>query len=86
VLGDGGKSTVSHGTIDRGSLFAIVHISKAYNRSPVYKPQSLKNTHSALRTPTFLKIQSFPQLSGVFYKWITSLSLRERDGDESVVL
>jgi hypothetical protein len=32
------------------------------------------------------KILFFWQFSGVFYKRITSLSLRERDGDESVVL
>ena len=33
-----------------------------------------------------LKTLFFWQFSGVFYKRITSLSLRERDGDESVVL
>jgi hypothetical protein len=40
----------------------------------------------ALRTPTTLKILFLRRFSGVFYKRITSLSFRERDGDESVVL
>jgi hypothetical protein len=40
----------------------------------------------ALRAPTIFKILFFWQFSGVFYKRITSLSFRERDGDESVVL
>jgi hypothetical protein len=40
----------------------------------------------ALRTATTFKILFFRQLSGVFYRRITSLFLRERDGNESVVL
>ena len=40
----------------------------------------------ALLVSSAFKILSFWQFSGVFYKCITSLSLRERDGDESVVL
>jgi hypothetical protein len=38
-----------------------------------------------LRAPTTFKILFFRQFSGVFYKRIISLFLRERDGDESVV-
>jgi hypothetical protein len=41
---------------------------------------------SALLVSSTFKILFFCQFSGVFYKRITSLSFKERDGDESVVL